>query len=79
MLRCDSANVVHDPNESVDNFAVKLAPMARAAFSGERESAIMKRTLEEFVDKIKGLSQNRFLDRFSCINLDGEGGSAHLL
>lgn len=46
-------NVIHDPTESVDQFAARLAPLVRAAYSGEGETAIMKRTLEEFTDKIK--------------------------
>lgn len=46
-------NTVHAPQESVDQFATRLAPLVRAAYAGEAESAIMRRTLEEFVDKIR--------------------------
>lgn len=46
-------STTHLQNETVDQFAFRLAPLVRAAYSDENEKVIMRRTLEEFVDKLR--------------------------
>jgi hypothetical protein len=46
-------STMHLPHESVDDFANKLSPLVRAACADESEATKMKRTMEEFVDKIR--------------------------